>query len=73
MLINQAIHALDLMIYLAGKPKSVDAIMHNFSLKDTALSLPVFQKRFSAKRLQTPNDHTIWAKKACTILPTAIQ
>lgn len=34
-LINQAIHALDLMIYLAGKPKSVDAIMHNFSLKDT--------------------------------------
>lgn len=32
-LINQAVHTLDLMIYLAGKVNSVDAVMSNKSLK----------------------------------------
>jgi predicted dehydrogenase len=33
-LINQAIHALDLMVFFGGKAKEVSAAMGNFSLKD---------------------------------------
>ena len=33
-LINQAVHTLDLMIYFAGAAESVSAMMNNYSLKD---------------------------------------
>ncbi len=33
-LINQSLHTLDLMIYLAGNVKSVQSSMHNYTLKD---------------------------------------
>ena len=33
-LINQAVHTLDLMVYLAGETKRISASAHNYSLKD---------------------------------------
>lgn len=33
-LINQAIHTMDLLVYLLGTPQSVDAVMHNHHLKE---------------------------------------